>query len=82
MTTAATMVKKEAEKKPFQERWGALPAQAQARFYRTKCRELLAPPRYSSLTADENGGLLFMRDNMKKMQNGKEHPKVEPLMSC
>jgi len=79
----ATMVKKTgANKQDFRQRWNALAPEAQDRFYRMKCGEMLAPQRYSMLTGDERGAIVFMRDNQKPRANGKEHPKVEPLMSC
>ena len=79
----ATMVKKtDATKQDFGQRWNALAPEAQDRFYRMKCSEMLAPPRYSLLTGDERNAIVFMRDHQKPRANGKEHPKVEPLMSC
>jgi len=79
----ATMVKKtEANKQDFGQRWNALAPGAQDRFYRMKCSEMLAPPRYSDLTGDERSAIVLMRDNMKLKMNGKEHPKMDPLMSC
>ena len=79
----ATIVKTTgAKKQDFRERWNALPPAAQDRFYQMKCRELLVPPRYSRMTFEEHGTLMFMRDNQKPIANGKGRPMAEPLMVC
>ena len=83
MSSATTVVARKTDgKKPFEQRWNALAPEAQAKFYRMKCAEVLVPPRYAKLTPKEMLAIPFMRDSMKKMPNGNAHLHVEPLMSC
>ncbi|MFA6214660.1 MAG: hypothetical protein WC717_05285 [Candidatus Micrarchaeia archaeon] len=78
---SAVVVKKNAGKKPFEERWSSLSREAQERLY-SRGSKMLLPENYPKMTVEQGKELQFMRDNMKQRANGKAHPMVEQVMTC